>query len=126
RINSLLYDHTSVLKMIEWRWNLEPLTARDASDEIANLALALNFSSPNRALPALPVIAKPPLDSCTLDDIIELFDESGAPVVNPARATTLAQSKNNRGEDNETYDFYLLLKSQRVKGWQLPASLKDQ
>ncbi|MGB6190920.1 MAG: alkaline phosphatase family protein, partial [Terracidiphilus sp.] len=41
RINSLLYDHTSVLKMIEWRWNLEPLTARDASDEIANLALAL-------------------------------------------------------------------------------------
>ena len=36
RINSLLYDHTSVLKMIEWRWNLEPLTARDGSDEIAS------------------------------------------------------------------------------------------
>ncbi len=30
RINSLLYDHTSVLKMIEWRYNLPPLTPRDA------------------------------------------------------------------------------------------------
>ena len=26
----LLYDHTSVLKFIEWRWGLAPLTARDA------------------------------------------------------------------------------------------------
>ena len=26
-----LYDHTSVLKLIEWRWNLAPFTRRDAS-----------------------------------------------------------------------------------------------
>src|SRR6201996_3251911 len=38
RINSLTYDHTSVLKLIEWRWQLPPLTARDASNDIANLA----------------------------------------------------------------------------------------
>jgi len=37
-----LYDHTSVLSMIEWRWNLRPLTIRDASAR--NLALALDFS----------------------------------------------------------------------------------
>jgi phospholipase C len=126
RINSLLYDHTSVLKMIEWRWGLEPLTARDASDEIANLASALNFSSQNTELPELPVIKEPRLDPCTLEDIIQSFDESGAPVVNSAKATALAQSKNNRGEDNETYDFYLLLKSQRMQGWEVPASLKEQ
>jgi phospholipase C len=126
RINSLLYDHTSVLKMIEWRWNLEPLTARDASDEVANLACALNFSSPNTALPTLPMIKEPRLDPCTLEDIIESFDTSGAPVVNHAKATALAQSKNNRGEDNETYDFYLLLKSERMRGWEVPASLKEQ
>ena len=25
------YDHTSVLRMIEWRWGLPPLTVRDAT-----------------------------------------------------------------------------------------------
>jgi phospholipase C len=124
RINSLLYDHTSVLKMIEWRWGLAPLTARDASDEIANLASALNFTSQNAVLPALPTIPEPPLDPCTLDDIIQSFDESGAPVVNAQKATALAQSSNNRGEDNETYDFYLLLKSERMQGWEVPESLQ--
>ena len=124
RINSLLYDHTSVLKMIEWRWGLAPLTARDASDEIANLASALNFTSQNAVLPALPTIPEPPLDPCTLDDIIQSFDESGAPAVNSQKATALAQSSNNRGEDNETYDFYLLLKSERMQGWEVPESLQ--
>jgi phospholipase C len=33
-----------VLKMIEWRWNLPPLTPRDQA--AANLAEALNFTSP--------------------------------------------------------------------------------
>jgi phospholipase C len=42
-VNSLVFDHTSVLKLIEWRWGLAPLTARDASDDVNNLALALNF-----------------------------------------------------------------------------------
>jgi phospholipase C len=35
-----------VLKLIEWRYNLPPPTKRDASNEIANLALALNFNKP--------------------------------------------------------------------------------
>jgi hypothetical protein len=112
--------------MIEWRWGLEPLTARDASDEIANLACALNFQSQSIALPALPVIAEPPLDPCTLDDILESFDESGAPVVNSATATAVAQAKNNTGEDNETYDFYLLLKSERTQGWTIPVSVQEK
>jgi hypothetical protein len=30
----------------------------------------------------------------------------------------------NRGVGNETYDFYLLLKSERMDGWRLPANLK--
>jgi len=37
-----VYDHTSILSMIEWRWNLRPLTVRDATAQ--NLALALDFS----------------------------------------------------------------------------------
>ena len=37
-----VYDHTSVLKMIEWRWGLPPLSARAAAAN--NLAEALDFS----------------------------------------------------------------------------------
>jgi len=65
RVNSTVFDHTSVLKLIEWRWNLRPLTARDASGEIGNLATALDFASRRDPLPALPVavpVAKSPCD----------------------------------------------------------------
>jgi phospholipase C len=53
-INSLVFDHTSVLKLVEWRWGLEPLTPRDASSDVNNLAYALNFNSPQTAVPNLP------------------------------------------------------------------------
>jgi phospholipase C len=39
-----LYDHTSILKMIEWRWGLPALTARDGAAN--NLAEVLDFTSP--------------------------------------------------------------------------------
>ncbi|MBV8258724.1 MAG: alkaline phosphatase family protein [Actinobacteria bacterium] len=45
------YDHTSVLKLLEWRWGLPPLTARDAA--ASNLASALDFSHPTLAAPAI-------------------------------------------------------------------------
>lgn len=55
------YDHTSVLKMIEWRWGLAPLTQRDASNastDPGNLANVLNFRKPNLKVPAaIPVLA---------------------------------------------------------------------
>jgi phospholipase C len=55
RIAPAVYDHTSVLKLIEWRWGLAPLTARDASKlayDPGNLATALNFSRPDPKVPA--------------------------------------------------------------------------
>jgi phospholipase C len=42
------------LKLIEWRWGLAPLTARDASSDVANLAYALNFKEPDNSVPVLP------------------------------------------------------------------------
>jgi len=39
-----VFDHTSILKMIEWRWGLEPLTPRDSA--ALNIAQVLDFSSP--------------------------------------------------------------------------------
>jgi phospholipase C len=125
-INSLLYDHTSVLKLIEWRFDLDPLTARDGSDEIANLALALNFQAQDTSIPALPVIAEPPLEPCTLDDILQSLDVTGVPVVNTSKALQTAEQMNTSGVDNETYDFYLLLKSDRTAGWPLPEQLIEK
>jgi phospholipase C len=45
-----VYDHTSILKLIEWRFGLEPLTVRDA--QARNLAEVLDFrGAPNLAAP---------------------------------------------------------------------------
>jgi phospholipase C len=92
RVNSALYDHTSVLKLIEWRYSLPPLTSRDASSEIANLVYALDLRTPDNSVPALPVIDAPFPNPCGL---FELGSEI----------------------DNESYDFYKLLVSDLMAGW---------
>jgi phospholipase C len=46
-----VYDHTSILKLVEWRWGLEPLTERDATAN--NLAAALDFSHRNLRAPRI-------------------------------------------------------------------------
>jgi phospholipase C len=92
RINSALYDHTSVLKLIEWRYGLPALTPRDASDEISNLALALNFQAAYTPPPTLPTVNPPIPTPCGL---FELGSEI----------------------DNESYDFFKLLLSDLVSEW---------
>ena len=64
RVNSTVFDHTSVLKLIEWRWRLRPLTARDASSDVGNLLAAFDFSNPDPSVPVLPLPAPPPLSIC--------------------------------------------------------------
>jgi phospholipase C len=81
-----------VLKLIEWRYNLPPLTPRDASNQITNLALALNFQTAYTAPPALPAVGAPFPTPCGL---FELGSET----------------------DNESYDFFKLLYSDLVSGW---------
>jgi phospholipase C len=41
-VSSIELEHCSVLRMIEWRWGLQPLTVRDATAN--NLALVLDFN----------------------------------------------------------------------------------
>jgi phospholipase C len=53
-----VYDHTSVLKMIEWRWGLPSLSVRDAAAN--NLAEALDFSLVRHGIPDYVV---PPFSS---------------------------------------------------------------
>jgi phospholipase C len=47
------YDHTSILKLLEWRFGLEPLSMRDA--QATNLAAALDFSKRNLSAPRVTV-----------------------------------------------------------------------
>jgi phospholipase C len=48
-VSSAVLDHTSILKMIEWRWSLPPLTIRDMN--AVNLAEILDL---RRSLPRAP------------------------------------------------------------------------
>jgi phospholipase C len=64
RVQQSVFDHTSILKLIEWRWGLEALTARDRSSDIGNLALALNFSAPVAAVPSFPSPPSPSSHPC--------------------------------------------------------------
>ena len=66
KVDSKIYDHTAVLKLIEWRWGLAPLTARDASTAISNPALTFNFAAPDPSVPALPHPAGVPGRPCFL------------------------------------------------------------
>ena len=56
------YDHTSVLAMIEWRWGLEALSARDASAN--NLAAVLDFAHPDTRAPRFDVPSGPFGSAC--------------------------------------------------------------
>lgn len=48
-----VYDHTSILKMIEWRWDLQPLSVRDANAK--NLADALDLTTSDLSAPDFAV-----------------------------------------------------------------------
>jgi phospholipase C len=71
------YDHTSILKMIEWRCGLPPLTVRDQTAN--NLAEVLNLAAPDISAPAF-IVPSGPL---------------GAPCVPvPTSRATVRQTKN--------------------------------
>ncbi len=53
RVAHGVYDHTSILKLVEWRWGLEPLSVRDA--QANNVASALDFSKRNLQAPRIVV-----------------------------------------------------------------------
>lgn len=64
------YDHTSILKMIEDRWNLPRLTVRDATAN--SLANVLNFNSPNVEAPRFAVPGESYDRLCPLPDVLTL------------------------------------------------------
>ena len=60
--SSMIFDHASILRLIEWRWGLTPLTVRDA--QANNLAEALDFAHPEMSAPVIDVPTGPFLGRC--------------------------------------------------------------
>jgi phospholipase C len=91
-INSLVFDHTSVLKLIEWRWGLQPLTPRDASSDVNNLAYALNFNSVQTSVPSLPKPHTPFIAIPCFEDLLGggIF---GASVAGPGKVPSSSARK---------------------------------
>ena len=98
-----LFDHTSVLKLIEWRWGLHPITARDASTDPSdpgNLATVLDFAHADATLPELPLLAPFVPESCA--------------VGNPAVGGTQVNGSTDVSEEDA---WSTLRSSDLVKGW---------
>lgn len=91
-VNSTIFDHTSVLKLIEWRWGLEPLTPRDASNDVGNLAYALNFDNPQSAVPALPKPHTPLIVMPCFQDLFGGIFSSDAAPANTALSTSASKT----------------------------------
>jgi phospholipase C len=53
-VNHTVFDHTSVLKLIETVFDVAPLAAREESNDVGNLLTALNLANPQPAVPTLP------------------------------------------------------------------------
>ena len=56
------YEHCSILKMIEWRWGLEPMTLRDKTAR--NIAETLDFTTRRDPI-TLPAFTPTPAEVCT-------------------------------------------------------------
>jgi phospholipase C len=103
-VDHALYDHTAALKLIEWRWGLKSLTARDGSSVINNPAMTFNFSSPVVQIPPLPQ-ANPVLGApCFQGGIFSFSAEQAA----AAPQGVVSQKPN---------EFTALANSQMVQAW---------
>jgi len=98
QVDSTIYDHTAILKLIEWRWSLAPLTLRDASIEIGNPAVSFNYASPDASAPQMPQPSTVPGRPCFLQS-----------------ATAKAEPSTPEGQPMT--EFGVLGKTQLVSDW---------
>jgi len=105
KIDSTVYDHTAILKLIEWRWGLSPLTLRDASPAIGHPVAGFNFSSRDTSVPVLPQPGTVPALPCSLEGL--------------ANAAAAAQGRTKT-------EFGALGESQLVRNWRHHSQAQKQ
>lgn len=74
-----VYDHSSILKMVEWRWGLKPLSKRDKAAR--NLAETFRFDKPDFSKPTIPVVLDPGPHVCPKETLADL---TKSPLADPA------------------------------------------
>jgi phospholipase C len=67
RVEHQTYDHSAILKLVEWRFGLKPLSKRDAASR--NLAEILDFRGGNRTT-SIPDVADPGPHYCNGDSAV--------------------------------------------------------
>lgn len=106
RISSYAYDHTSVLRFVEWNWKLHAITPRDASipfsgastKHLSNLRYALDFAHPRTAVPQLPMPSPFVSSGCVLPGLPPGGISLGAPATSARPAwEALRRSELMRG-----------------------------
>ncbi len=101
-VDHTVYDHTSVLKMIESVFDVRPLAARETSADVGNLLSVIDFDSP--AMSA-PVLAQPqPVTPQTVC--------SSSFIGSPSGSTALLSRS-----DDESKGFQRLEQAARQRGW---------
>ena len=89
--------------------------------------LALNFSVQDALRTgSSSVIAEPPVESCTSRIISRIARRRRGCERQRQGHRAPARTENSKGMGNESYDFYVLLKSERMAGWPLPAKLREK
>jgi phospholipase C len=113
-----LYDHTSILKMIEWRFGLAPLTPRDAAAN--NLAEVLDFTAPPNLSAPQWSVSKVTALPCFLQGTQPLGNGATAPAATTATANAASAATPSTGGDPT---WAGLAARARQQGWQLPAGV---
>jgi phospholipase C len=99
-VNHMVFDHTSVLKMIESVFNVKPLAARETSNTVGNLLSVINLDKPSMSAPTLPQPQPVPPQTLCLSSI------------NPGGGLGPIQRS-----DDEPNTFQKLEKAARLRGW---------
>ena len=102
-VNHVVFDHTSVLKMIESVFDVRPLAAREMSSDVGNLLSAIDLSNWPHPAPALPQPQPVIPQTICLSGITSSSSASNA--------AALIRS------DDESRDFQKLEQAARDRGW---------
>ncbi|HEX3707866.1 MAG TPA: alkaline phosphatase family protein [Mycobacteriales bacterium] len=110
RISSYAYDHTSVLRFVEWNWRLHAITPRDASipfsgastKSLTNLRYALDFAHPRTKVPDLPQ----PTPFLTSGCVVPILPPGGVSLGTVGTSASPARP-----------NWTALRKSELMKGW---------
>ena len=100
-VNHMVFDHTSVLKMIEAVFNVKPLAARETSSDVGNLLSVLDLGNPPKSAPVLPQ-PQPVIPQAIC---LSSFTSPSASAVRLAR------------DDDESKGFQRLEQAARRRGW---------